>query len=379
VIIDGDQHIHEPRSMWRDYADPGMRDAALAIEDDALGYPWLTWRGEQLYLAEIQFPGQAKRIGDERLRIERGEPAEAGYDEILPAGYSDAKERVSLLDRWGLDAAVVLPNFGLLWEDMLAGDLPALCANLRAFNRWMADVVVDGGGRLHGVAHLTLRDVAWVQDEIASIAHAGIRLAMIAPATVDGMALSHPDLDRIWSSFEHHGVAPIFHVGGFRRPFEPAWYEDDPEPVDKVMSSVLLWVAPALALANMAVHGVFERHPALRLGVIELTAHWVPQFLLMLDGASGFYAARHGRPVHEMPLRPSEYLRRQVRVGALAYEQPERLIADVGEDMFMFGSDWPHAEGIADPLGIYEQVIPNLEGSARAKLLGGNVAWLLGQ
>ncbi len=136
-IVDGDQHLHEPRTMWRDYIDPSLRDAALAIEDDELGYAWLTWRGARLYPAEIQVPGKASLIGKERLRMEAREPAEASYDELLPPEYTDPKARVTALDDFGLDAAVVFPNFGLLWEESLSDDLPALTGNMRAFNRWM--------------------------------------------------------------------------------------------------------------------------------------------------------------------------------------------------------------------------------------------------
>ena len=377
MIIDVDQHLFEPRTMWRDHIDPTMRDHALAITDDERGYPWLTWRGERLYLAEVQFPGKAKAIGDLRMRIARGEPAEHRYEELLPPEYTDAKARLGWLDAWGLDAAVLFPNFGLLWEDMLSADVPALCANMRAFNRWMAGVVADGAGRLFGVGHLTLSDADWALQEIATLGRAGIRLAMVAPAPVNGKALSHAELDPIWAAFCEHGVSPVFHVGGFRGPLDPAWYEGDPERVDRVMDSAFLWVAPAVALANMAVFGVFERFGDLRVGVVELTAHWVPQFLLMLDGAYGFYVARHGEPPRPLAERPGEYVRRSIRVGALAYEQPAQLAALVGEDTFMFGSDWPHAEGIADPLGDYVKAIGETNGSARAKMLGGNAAWLL--
>jgi predicted TIM-barrel fold metal-dependent hydrolase len=377
--IDVDQHLYEPRSMWRDYIDPALRDKALAIVDDERGYPWLSWQGRPLYLAEVQFPGKAKPIGDLRLRIERDEPAEERYEDVLPPAYSDPKARVGKLDEWGIDQAVLFPNFGLLWEDMLGHDVEALCANMRAYNRWAADAVAEGGGRLHGVAHVTLTEVDWAVAEIETLGKAGVRLAMTAPAPVNGKPLAHTDFDRVWDAFVSHGVSPVFHVGGFKGALDPAWYQGDAEPVDRLMDSVFLWVPPAVALANLIIGGALDRHPELRIGVVELSAHWVPQFLLMLEGSWGFYAARHGRPIRDLPLKPSEYFRRQVRVAALAYEQPAHLVDLVGEDMFMFGSDWPHAEGIADPLRDYEQAVPEMSGTARQKLFGGNAAWLLRQ
>lgn len=376
MIIDGDQHIHEPRSMWRERIDPAFREDALAIEDDERGWAWLTWRGRRLYLAEVQRPGRAGEIGEARQRLARGETPLERYDEALPPAYTDPKARVAALDEWNIDACVCFPNFGLLWEDMLASDPPVRRANLRAWNRWAAEVAAEGSGRLHPVAHLVLDDDTWVAEELRALERAGIRLAMVAPAPAGGRALSEPALDALWAAFVHHGVSPVFHVGGFRKPFDPVWYAADPEPVDKVLDSALLWVPAALALAAMAVHGTFERHPGLRVGVVELTAHWLPPFLLMLDGGFGFYAARHGAPLTRLPLRPGEYLLRQVRVAALAYEMPARLAEQAG-DVFMFGSDWPHAEGIAEPLAGYERCVEELAGEARRRLMGGNMAWLL--
>jgi predicted TIM-barrel fold metal-dependent hydrolase len=104
----------------------------------------------------------------------------------------------------------------------------------------------------------------------------------------------------------------------------------------------------------------------------------VPSFLLHLDGASDFYAQRHGEPFRPLAERPSTYFLRQVRVAALPYEMPNRLVGSVGEDTFMVGSDWPHAEGVADPALAAQQAAAGLTEQARGKLLGTNASWLLG-
>jgi predicted TIM-barrel fold metal-dependent hydrolase len=261
---------------------------------------------------------------------------------------------------------------------MLAGDMAALTGNLTACNRWQAANVVEGKGRLFPVGHLTLRDADWAVAEIARLGRGGVRLAMVAPAPVNGKRLSHPDHDSIWAAFCDAGVSPVFHVGNFKGALDPAWYESDPDPADRLLDSVFLYLAPAVALADLILNGTLERFPELRIGVVELTASWVPSFLVMLDGSSDFYALRHGATLYPLKRRPSEYFLRQVRVGALSYESPAELVRAVGEDMFMFGSDWPHAEGIARPYDDYARVISDLPAASQQKVMAGNISWLLG-
>ena len=159
----------------------------------------------------------------------------------------------------------------------------------------------------------------------------GLRLAMIAPAPVDGKPLSHADLDPVWAAFSDEGVAPVFHVSEFESPLHPAWRTGEHEDGEQLFDSIFLYLAPAVALANLILNGVLERFPRLRVGVVELTASWVPHFLLHIDGASDFYTLRHGEPFHKLADRPSNYFLRQVRVAALPYEMPNRLVPKVGE------------------------------------------------
>ncbi len=111
---------------------------------------------------------------------------------------------------------------------------------------------------------------------------------MIAPALVDGRPLSHPDLDRAWSAFVEHGVTPVFHVADQPRPFDDAWYTDGEERGVPVLESVFLYMAAALSCTDLIVNGVLERHPDLHIGIVELSAVWVPMYLMMLDGGTSF-------------------------------------------------------------------------------------------
>lgn len=377
-IIDVDQHLFESRTTWSDFIDPAHKGDALSITDDDAGWPWLTWRGERLTPLEVPIPERSSLIGDDRLRRLRGERAAASFEELVPDPYRSAQARLASLDEFGLDAAVVFPNYGLLWEQRLASDREAQRANAQAYNRFVTGVCADGQDRLFPVAHVMLHDPAWAAQEIGRVRAAGARLAMVAPAPVDGKPLSHPDLDPVWAACSEHGVAPVFHVSDFESPLHPAWRQGEPEDGERLFDSIFLYLAPAVALADLILNGVLDRFPDLRVGVVELTASWVPHFLLHIDGASDFYAQRHGEPYRRLSLRPSEYFYRQVRVAALPYEMPNRLVPRVGDDTYMLGSDWPHAEGVADPMAAAERAVAGLSGPGRTNILGGNAAWLLG-
>jgi predicted TIM-barrel fold metal-dependent hydrolase len=374
ALIDCDQHLYESRTMWRDHIDPAARADALRIDDDELGYSWLTWRGQRLELADVHLPGDTAACG--RLRQRRWENLEPEYryDDALPVDYWEPSSRAHRLERLGVDEAVLFPNFGLLWERRLSESLPALTANMSAWNRWCASVVADGRGRLHPAAHLTLRDPAWFEAELAELAASGVRLAMIAPSLVDGKPLSHPDHDRMWSALVANGVTPVFHVADQPHVFDDAWYTDSDYAFVPAVEAVFLWTPPALALTDLIVNGTLARHPELRIGVIELSANWVPWFLPMLDGSLDFLEKLNGRRVCDLELRPSEYFRRQVRVAAFAYEDPKRIAAASG-DVFMFCSDYPHSEGTATPIDDYRAA--HVTPADAPALFNDNISFLL--
>jgi hypothetical protein len=329
-------------------------------------------------VADVQLPGETDAIGERRRREREGLPPQVRYDEALPRDYWDPAARAAKLAALGVDEAIVFPNYGLVWERTLSEDLPALRANMGAWNRWCVQVAQEGGGRLHPVAHLTLRDLPWLESQLAALSRAGVRLAMIAPALVDGRPLSHPDLDRAWAAFVHHGISPVFHVADQPKVFDEAWYADRNELGVFAVDAVFLYVPAALACTDLILNGVLERHPDLRLGIVELSAVWVPLFLMMLDGGSAFVARLSGSSA-KLAHPPSHYFRRQVRVSSFAYELPRNIQRMLGDaDLLMACSDYPHSEGTAHPVADY--AAPGkfaVRPDEAPGLFGGNAAFLL--
>jgi len=374
MIIDSDQHLYESRHLWREYIDPKMRAEALHIDDDADGTPRLRWRDQSISIAEVQVPGRSAEVGENHRRARDKQPPRERYDEVLPRDYWEPGARRGKLAALGVDEAVLFPNFGLLWERKLQQSLPAQLANMAAWNRWCGEVACDGGGQLHPVAHLSLRDPDWLLGQLAQLERGNVRMAMIAPGVVDGRPLSHRDHDRLWAAFCEHGVTPVFHVADQVRPFDDAWYSDEAEAMPAV-EAIFLYVPAALACTDLILNGVLERFPDLRLGIVELSSLWVPLFLMMLDGAWSFTSQINGLDPRRLPMTPSDYFRRQVRVSSFAYENPAALQEQLGSDLLMACSDYPHSEGTATPVTDYEAFGSN---AAQAPgLFRDNAAFLL--
>jgi predicted TIM-barrel fold metal-dependent hydrolase len=379
AIIDSDQHLYESRTLWREHIDPAMRDEALRIEDDATGTPRLRWRDQEIVIAEVQVPGRSDEVGERHRRARAGLPPPEPYDACLPLDYWEPRARLAKLSELGVDEGVLFPNYGLLWERTLHRSLPALLANMAAWNRWCVTVAQEGHGRLHPVAHLSLRDAAWLEAQLRDLGRAGVRLAMIAPALVDGRPLSHRDHDRLWAAFCDAGISPVFHVAEQPRPFADAWYTDEQAALVPAVGTVFLYVAAALACTDLILNGTLERFPDLRIGIVELSALWVPLYLMMLDGASAFTRQINGGDTPaKLPLQPSEYFRRQVRVSSFAYESPAAIVQQLGgTDLLMCCSDYPHSEGTATPIIDYAAGGLEARAGAAPGLFSENIAFLL--
>jgi predicted TIM-barrel fold metal-dependent hydrolase len=370
--IDCDQHLFETADMWETHVDPADRDVALRMVTNDDGYVWLMFGDQQIALAEPHYPGAVEGIGEHRQRWLNGLPSELDYT-AFAASYSDPRSRLERLNEFGFDAAVLFPNYGITWERPLNENLRATLANMRAWNRWIVEIASEGEGRLHPVAHLSLRDPDWLESELRSLAEGDIRLALIPPALVNGKPLSHPELDRCWAAFVDHGISPVFHVANQPRVFEDAWYGEEMVGGLSPIAVSFTMTGAALALTDLILNGVLERHPDLRVGVMELGARWVPSHLFTMDGSYGFTSRFNGEAT-PLSLRPSDYFRRQVRVAVFPVEGVQALVDQAG-DLFMGCSDYPHTEGTLTAIDDYSSGGMTPENSPG--FFGDNVGFLL--
>jgi len=377
MISDADQHIFETATMWRDYSDPAKRDLALTIEEDELGYPWVVSPalGIRIFDAYIPTPqDDFAALGGPRHRRLKGLPSEIDFERDLPLDYYDARARVAKLDVFGIDKALQTPNYAIVWGRKVQHRTDILQANMEAWNRRAAELQADGGGRLLVAGHVTMRgdDPDWLDDQLAFLERSGIRTTFLSYGLVDGRRLSHPDHDRAWASFVEHGVVPVFHIiDNEQHPsnFPEEWFEGD-DPFTAAAEYPFCYFGIQLALADLVMRGVFEKHPGLKILVTEQQANWLPAMARGLEMSYDAQYRQLGRHVCDLELRPTEYLQRQVRFAAHWAADDILSLRDLFGDIFMFGGDYPHCEGLVSPYEDYRHAVGNLAPDVERALYG---------
>jgi predicted TIM-barrel fold metal-dependent hydrolase len=204
-----------------------------------------------------------------------------------------------------------------------------------------------------------------------------------------GKSITHPDFEPVWSAAEDLGMAAFAHVGFGREHINRGWANngrDDLYTFSLLSGLAISQTAPLLLLAAMAYDGVFERHPRLTLVVEEVGIDWLPYLFASLDRSVGRHSELIGNvrrgpsligDTYDLPLAPTDYLRRQVRVTNLAATQPLRPVIDLVPDMLCFSSDYPHVEGTDDAVAICERQLVGLPEDVRRSFFEG-VGDLLG-
>jgi predicted TIM-barrel fold metal-dependent hydrolase len=349
VINDADSHIMESLDWLSRHAEPEVRGRLVSMRLEAGG------------------SGAAKAI-ERALERRKDAAATAGIAVNVVAGPKgwaaygaiDPGERTKALDDLGFARQLVFTTFAGS-QFLPSPDPDVKYGGARALNRAMAEFCA-ADPRLVGVGVIPLDDPARALAEIDLAIEAGCGAMWIPAAPAGERSPGHPDLDPVWRRLSEAGVPFVLHVGAASPMLPPAYHKNGhPRPKDwlgggenlRAKDYVALSFAPQNFLSALALDGVFERFPALRGGVIELGAGWVPDFLRRLDQA--WKGWRKTDPlVASLSAPPSELIRRAVRFTPYATEDAGAIIRDGGSELFMFSSDFPHPEGTRNPIERFE-------------------------
>jgi predicted TIM-barrel fold metal-dependent hydrolase len=384
MIIDADGHLFEPANMWVEHTPSKDRHLALSVVTDALGFPMLHHGGTSTgTMIQMTTPGDFAMLGSMKTAQRENRPNPGMHFDELPLAYWQAAARADAVANWGIDLAVLYPQTGFVWEYLLAGDLESTKVNMAAWNRWAVEVAAEGNGRLQPVGHVTLQgdDTSWLEEQLATLSRGDVKMAMFVPSLVNGKRLSHPDHEAIWQMFVDHNVTPSWHIN-----FQMAsifdnfmgWTDNDTDSFLKVVTGIFQPVSVQMGLADLAANGVFARYPDLRVVLAEVGTHWLTTMLRRLDTIYKIHKTVHGRELTPgLELAPSDYIRRQVLNTCSFPSDADAALLAQEPDNFAFGGDWPHPEGLADPLHDYEVLVGSMDEGVAERFYGNNVARVL--
>ncbi len=295
--------------------------------------------------------------------------------------YRDREARLARIDEQGLGEVLLFPTLGCGVEQALRFDVDATMASLHAFNRWLED---DWGftGRLIGVPMISLADPVAAVAEIDSLIERGAQIVHVRPAPVPagdgrGRSLGDPIHDPVWARLAEAGVPVAFHLGdsGYEGILSSAWGGSDKfEAYTKsgILGRVLV-ADRAIhdTIASLVVDGAFTRHPTLKVASIENGSDWVKLLVKRLKKQSN-------QTPWIFKEDPLDQLRRHVWVTPYYEEDIPALTELLGVERVLFGSDWPHGEGLARPVSFLDE-LAGLDESARNRIMRGNALELLGR
>ncbi len=384
--IDADNHYYEPLDAFTRHLDKAYRDRGVKVVQE----------GKRTYLLIggrinrfIPNPTFDPIIVPGCLDPLFGGQIPEGVDlrslmkvEPLPLEYRERDLRIKVMDEQGLDAAVLFPTLGCGVEQALVHDVDATMASLHAFNCWLEeDWGFDYQGRILSAPMLGLADPEAAVVELDSLLARGARIVHVRPAPVPAehgtsRSLGDPIFDPIWARLAEASVPVAFHLGdsGYEGRLASAWGGSDHFEgfgnMDILSRILVADRAIHDTVASLVVHGAFQRHPGLRIASIENGSDWIHLLVKRLR-----------KQANQTPWvfaeDPLDTIRRHVWTTPYLEEDLQKLADLIGVERILFGSDWPHGEGVAQPLD-FEKELSVFDDAARRRIMRDNAIELLG-
>jgi predicted TIM-barrel fold metal-dependent hydrolase len=286
------------------------------------------------------------------------------------------------MDELGLDRAVMWPTLASLVEERLRDDPDAIHAVIHALNEWMYETwTYNYENRIFPTPVITLPIVEEAIKELDWVTERGAKIVLIRPAPVPGFrgtrSFALPEFDPFWELVEERDIVVGMHASdsGYQR-YLNEWegVKDDeftPFSGGSGFSAIVGHAGRPIidTMASAIGHGLCSRFPRLKIVPVENGSGWVRQ---LLDDMAGAYAFNP----HLFEEDPVAVFKRNIFVHPFHEEDPVGVVQLLGADHVLFGSDYPHPEGMSDPLSF----VDDLEGLPKedvAKVMGGNLNRML--
>jgi predicted TIM-barrel fold metal-dependent hydrolase len=384
-LIDADGHYYEPDDCFTRHIEARYRDATVTVlrGDDGLGRVYV---GDSRTFMSVM-PGDYASAPGALQGLFTGDVAEGfSHRDVINAKdhpeFTHRGPRLALMDAQGLEAQVLLPTLAIAVEEDLSHDVDLTYASLRAFNRWLEDDWGYGDGRIFAVPLLSLLDLGQAMAELGRVLDVGAKLVHLRAGPIGGHSPAHPRFDPFWSTVTEAGASVVFHTSnsGYAAFYGTRWDENPANPSH--LQSPLQWALcnterPLVdTLIALTLHNLFGRHPDVRILSIENGSAWLRPLLKTVDKAATL-GQRGPKIGGDLPAQPSRALLDHLYVSPFPEDDVVDLIDVMGPEHVLFGSDYPHPEGLSEPAAFAGR-LAGCDPETQRKVLRGNTAGLLG-
>jgi predicted TIM-barrel fold metal-dependent hydrolase len=385
-VFDADNHLYETRDALTKYLPSEYEKVIGYVEVN--GRTKITVKGQiSDYIPNPTFdvvaaPGAQEeyfKVGNPEGKSRReimGKPIKA-----LPA-FREPAPRLELMDELGIDRALMWPTLASLVEERLRDDPLATHAVVHSLNQWMHEQwTFNFKDRIFAIPVITLPIVERAIEELEWVLERGAKAILVRPAPVPGpygsRSFALPEFDPFWAKVEAADILVGMHASdsGYQR-YINEWegirggeFEPFKGPsgfaaiVGHSSRSIIDTVASAIG------HGLCTRFPRIKIAPVENGSGWVRPLLTDME-----HAYRTNPQVFAED--PVEVFKRNIFVHPFHEEDPRGLVDLIGDDNVIFGSDYPHPEGMADPITFVDD-LEGLPHDSVAKIMGGNLSRLM--
>ncbi|MFO0997757.1 MAG: amidohydrolase family protein [Alphaproteobacteria bacterium] len=358
-IISADSHVQEAPEIYKERLPKKFHDRVPHIEiRDGKRYRIVDGRKpRRLDVAET------RETEEDREREFRSDPT----------GGRDIAKRLKDLDRDGIDAEVIYPNDSL--SVYQSPDPEYQLAVARAYNDWIVEWFGGHRDRFAPVGVVPVSNIPEAVKEVQRVAKLGLR-AVKVPIVANARPYNRPEYEPLWAALADAGIVLTFHsFTNDNDQYPEDWGEE--EGFGGALSFMALSMAEGLQpVSYMISSGALERHPKLKMAVVESGAGWLAWLLYVLDEQ---VEKKHMWIRPRLKMKPSEYFKRQGYVTFSDDPMALKNIEFTGADCLMWGSDYPHDEGtFPNSRAVIERTFKGLSDSDRRKIVHDNAAKLYG-
>ena len=384
-VFDVDNHMYETAAAMTKHIDPAFKGVIDYV--DVAGRTKIAVKGKVTEYIPNPLFEKVAAPGAQEEYFKNGNPDGKSRRDILgraivaPPAFREPGPRLELMDEQGVDRALMWPTLASLVEERLSDDPEAIHAVITALNRWMYEHwTFNFEGRIFATPVITLPILDKAIAELEWVLERGAKVILVRPAPVPGLkgkrSFALPEFDPFWERVQAADVVVGMHASdsgyqGYQNDWEGVTDEFKPFVGQTGFGAIVGHLSRPIVdtVASAIGHGMCTRFPKLKLALVENGSGWVRGLFNTMEYA-------YNQSPNSFAEHPITVFKRNMYVHPFHEEDPRGLSDLVGVDHVLFGSDFPHPEGLADPIAFAGE-LTGLDPVSVAKIMGGNLARIM--